>query len=161
MLAASPARQATLGARRLDRLGGRVASVVPPLSLLPLTDAEYHDFAERQVAESARQRVEAGEWMLTDAHQRARAEQADLLADRLRNEGHTFLKGVHTADGMLVGWVWVGPGPAFLERYGVHDLTARVLVLEMCRRIRATGGGRCLMWKGRYILSEFDTCRIS
>jgi hypothetical protein len=46
--------------------------VVPPLSLLPLTDPEYGDIAERQVAESARQRVEAGEWTLADAQHRAR-----------------------------------------------------------------------------------------
>ncbi|MBV9323106.1 MAG: hypothetical protein JO352_04865 [Chloroflexi bacterium] len=61
---------------------------MPRLRLLPLTNAEYADFAERQVAEAARQRVAAGEWMLADAQQRARADLADLLHDRLRNQAH-------------------------------------------------------------------------
>ena len=124
-----------------------VARVVPPLSLLPLTDPEYRDFAERQVAESARQRVEAGEWTLMDAHQRARVEQADLLADRLRDQGHTFLKGVHAAEGVLVGWLWVGPGPMFLERYGVRDL-ARVRWLSQITvrdELRGRGYGQALL----------------
>jgi hypothetical protein len=55
----------------------------------------------------------------------ARLEQADLLADRLRGHGHTFLKAVHTADGALVGWAWVAPGPAFLALLTpLHDQLA-------------------------------------
>ena len=134
-------------ARWLARLGGRVASVVLPLSLLPLTDADYHDFAERQVAESARQRVEAGEWTWPDAQQRARAELADLLADRLRGHGHTFWKGVRAADGVPVGWVWVGPGPAFLERYGVRDPARARWLSQITVRddIRGRGYGQALL----------------
>ena len=124
-----------------------MARAIPPLSLLPLTDAEYRDFAERQVAESARQRVEAGEWTLTDAHQRARMEQADLLADQLRGQGHTFLKGVRTADETLVGWVWVGPGPPFLERYGVRDLARARWLSQITVRdeLRGRGYGLALL----------------
>ena len=124
-----------------------MARAIPPLSLLPLTDAEYRDFAERQVAESARQWVEAGEWALTDAHQRARVEQADLLADRLRGHGHTFLKGVRTTDGVPVGWVWVGPGPAVLERYGVRDLARARWLSQITVRdeLRGRGYGQALL----------------
>src|SRR5919202_2296977 len=106
-------------ARHELRLRG-VPRMIPPVTLLPLTDAEYADFAEGHVAEAARQRVEAGERTPAEAPERARLEQADLLADRLRSQGHTFLKGC-TADGGVVGWLWISPAPAFLERYGVRD----------------------------------------
>jgi hypothetical protein len=103
-----------------DRCRWRVALLVdhypsmqPPMDLQPLTDDEYADFAERQVAESARQRILADEWTPEVAPALARAEAADLLADRLRGAGHRFLKGV-APDGTLVGWLWVGPTPAFL-----------------------------------------------
>lgn len=124
---------------------GAVAAVVPPLDLIPLNDPEYGDFAERQVAESARQRVQAGEWTLADAHQHARSEQADLLADRLRGQGHTFWKGVHTADGAVVGWVWVGPGPAFLEQYGVRDLARARWLSQITVQDAVRGRG---LWPG-------------
>ena len=67
------------------------------------TDDEYGDFAECQVVQSARQRVEAGEWTFANAQQRARAEQADLLAAQLVGQGHTLLRGVQTPGGALVG----------------------------------------------------------
>jgi hypothetical protein len=91
-----------------------VAPDAPHVTLLALTDAEYAAFAERQVAESARQRVRAGEWAPAQALDRARAA-ADLLADRLRGRGHRFWKGLD-AGGGLVGWLWVSPAPAFVER---------------------------------------------
>ena len=121
--------------------------MLPLLRLVPLTDAEYGDFAERQVAESARQRVQAGEWMVTDAHQRTRAELADLLADRLRSQGHTFLKGAPAADEALVGWVWVSPGPALLERYGVEDPSRARWLSQITVRdeLRGQGYGQALL----------------
>jgi GNAT superfamily N-acetyltransferase len=120
---------------------------IVPLTLLPLTGAEYAEFGQRQVAESARQRVEAGEWIQRDAHQRACVELADLVADRLRSRGHSFLKGVHRTDGMLVGWLWIGPAPAFVERYGACDLTrARWLSQIMVRdELRRRGYGQALL----------------
>src|SRR5437867_11859885 len=83
------------------------------IRLVPLNDAEYADFAERQVAEDARQHVRAGEWTAEEAPGRAREELSGLLADTLRGAGHAFLKGV-CGDGTRVGWVWVAPAPAFL-----------------------------------------------
>ena len=119
----------------------------PPLRLLLLTDAEYGDFAQRQVDESARQRVEAGEWMPTDAHERARVEHADLLSDQLRGQGHTFLKGVQPAEKGPVGWVWVSPGPAFLERYGVEDPSRAGWLSQITVRdeLRGQGYGKALL----------------
>jgi hypothetical protein len=90
-----------------------VARVVPPLSLLPLTDPEYRDFAERQVAESARQRVEAGEWTLMDAHKRARVEQA-LAAIKA-----TGARIQCTADQILSALDRAGEAPA--EQGGADD----------------------------------------
>jgi ribosomal protein S18 acetylase RimI-like enzyme len=117
-----------------------------PLTLLPLTDAEYADFAQRQVAESARQRVTAGEWAPAEALGRAREAHADLLADRLRDRGHRFWKGLDAA-GAPVGWLWVSPAPGFLERYGVRDPArarwlSQITVAEGRRR---RGYGRALL----------------
>jgi GNAT superfamily N-acetyltransferase len=124
-----------------------MAGVVPPLRLMPLTDSEYADFAERQVIESARQRLAAGEWTPEEAPQRARAENADLLADRLRSQGHTFSKGVRAADGELIGWLWVAPGPPFLERYGERDLAGTRWLGQITVRdeLRGQGYGRALL----------------
>jgi RimJ/RimL family protein N-acetyltransferase len=123
--------------------------VNPLLRLVPLTDAEYADFAEQQVAEVARGRVAAGEWSPADAHQRARADLADLLADRLRSQAHTFVKGIDTTrdDELVVGWVWVSPGPAFLERYGVRDVARARWLSQITVReeVRERGYGRALL----------------
>jgi GNAT superfamily N-acetyltransferase len=119
---------------------------VPQITLLPLTDAEYAEFTERQVAESARQRVQAGEWTPAQSLTRAREECSDLLADRLRGHGHLFLKGLNAA-GAMVGWLWVGPAPAFLERYGVRE-PARVRWLgqiTVAEDQRGRGYGRALL----------------
>ena len=120
-----------------------------PLDLVPLTDAEYVDFAERQVVEAARQRVEAGEWSLTEAEQRARLEQADLVADQLRGRGHTFFKGTRAADGALVGWVWVAPGRLVLKQYGVSELTHVRWLGQITVRdeLRGRGYGQALLTK--------------
>jgi GNAT superfamily N-acetyltransferase len=96
--------------------------VRPDVTLLPLTDADYLDFVEAQVAEHARQRVSAGEWTPDEAAARAREDTTELRADTLRGAGHAFYKGVDAA-GAPVGWLWVAPGPAFLERYAPADLS--------------------------------------
>ena len=83
------------------------------IRLVVLDDAEYVDFSEKQVIEHAHQRVRAGEWTSDQALGRAREALTKLLADKLRDSGHFFLKGVRT-DGTCVGWLWVAPAPAFL-----------------------------------------------
>ena len=121
--------------------------VAPRVELVPLTDAEYGDFAERQVAESARQRVNAGEWTAEEAPAKAREGSAGLLADHLRGHGHHFLKGV-TPDGTRVGWVWVAPPPAFLqERYALPNLddVRWLMQITVDEPLRGRGYGRALL----------------
>ena len=116
------------------------------LRLVPLSDAEYAIFAERQVAESARQGLHAREWTPTEAEQRARAANADLLADRLRSLGHEFRKGV-TTTGELVGWLWIAPAPTFLEQYGPPALarTRWLGQITVADELRGRGYGRALL----------------
>ena len=114
----------------------------PQIELRSLTDDEYADFAERQVAESARQRVNADEWSTEEAPILARAEAADLLADRLRDAGHLFLKGV-TADGICVGWLWVGPAPAFIG--SGRERTRWLGQITVEETVRGRGFGRALL----------------
>jgi GNAT superfamily N-acetyltransferase len=97
-----------MGAQGKDVVLGRA-----DIQLLLLDDAEYADFAKRQVIEDARQHVNAGEWPPEEALHCARKAQEALLGDGLRDVGHMFLKGVHT-DGTCVGWLWVAPAPEFL-----------------------------------------------
>lgn len=90
------------------------------VALHPLDDAEYAAFAEQQVREYARQQVLAGEWPESEALERARTSEHELVTDALRDHGHTFFKGVAAdpaadlVDGTTktVGWLWVGPIPS-------------------------------------------------
>src|SRR5438876_3603277 len=98
-----------------------LAAMAPELKLFPLSDAEYAEFVELQVADHARQRVNAGEWTAAEARALAWEATADLRGDALRRAGHAFYKGVE-ATGARIGWLWVAPAPARLQRYGVDDL---------------------------------------
>src|SRR4051794_9152589 len=117
------------------------------LNLLPLTDEEYGEFAESQVAQSARQRARAGEWVQADALQRARVEHSDLLADRLRSQGHTFLKAVQHDTALLVGWLWISPAPGLVARYGEQDPSRARWLSQITVReeLRGRGFGRALL----------------
>jgi len=119
----------------------------PEVTLVPMTDAEYAEFAEAQVAEHARQRVNAGEWTLDEAVARARQDTEDLRSDALRGAGHAFYAGVDAA-GARVGWLWIAPGTLpFLDRYGVANLSrvrwlGQITVEES---LRGRGYGRALL----------------
>ena len=60
------------------------------IRLVPLTDAEYAEFAAQQVLEYANQLVRAGEVPTESGVSTARERLDDLLADRLRTTGHDF-----------------------------------------------------------------------
>lgn len=107
-----------------------------------LDDAEYADFAERQVVELASQSINASEWTTEEAPGRAREALAELLADNLRGDGHAFLKGTRS-DGTTVGWMWVAPAPKFLgdDRERMRWLS-QITVDEAQRR---RGYGRALL----------------
>ena len=96
-------------------------------------DAEYADFAERQVVELASQSVNAGEWTEEEAPGRAREALTSLLADRLRGEGHVFLKGIRT-DGTTVGWIWVAPAPEFLTDHREHKRWLSQITVDETQR---------------------------
>ena len=112
------------------------------IALVPLDNTEYADFAERQVAECARQYVNAGEWTSEESLRRSRETQADLLSDVLRSAGHVFFKGIDD-DGTRVGWLWVGPAPEFLGearecKRWLHQITVE-------ETLRHRGYGRALL----------------
>ena len=112
------------------------------IRLVMLDDAEYADFAERQVAELARQSVNAGERTAKEAPGHAREELTELLGDRLRVAGHVFLKGVR-ADGTRVGWIWVAPTPEFLaDNREDKRWLSQITVDEALREL---GYGRALL----------------
>jgi ribosomal protein S18 acetylase RimI-like enzyme len=110
----------------------------PQIVLQPLTDEEYAEFVERQVVESARQRILADEWTPEEAPSLARAS----LADQLRGAGHSFLKGV-TADGTPVGRLWVGPAPGFLGPG--HERTRWLGQITVEEALRGRGYGRAML----------------
>ena len=78
-------------------------SRTPSLRLVSLTDTEYAEFVALQVAETARERVTAGEWTAGDAPTLAWRDTAALRADLLRGAGHTFYRGVEP-DGARGGY---------------------------------------------------------
>jgi len=129
-----------------------MAPEVADITLVPLNDAEYAEFAELQIVENARQHINAGEWTAEEAVSRAREGLEGLLADTLRGAGDVFLKGVDV-DGRRVGWVWVAPAPtaiavarsgltAFLGEDREHKRWLSQITIEEARRER--GYGRAL-----------------
>ena len=112
------------------------------LTLVPLTDEEYADFAERQVVEYARQNVNAGEWTPEEALEKARTAEADLLADTLRVRGHTFFKGVDE-QGTRAGWLWIAPAPSFLPLDPARSRWLSQITVE--EELRGRGYGRALL----------------
>ena len=113
------------------------------MHLTPVDDAEYADFAERQVVEYANQLARAGEVTEGDslavAGQRLRA----LLADELRAAGHQFFVARSAIVKPRIGWVWISPAPAFLgpNRAGTRWLSQ--LTIE--ETVRGRGWGRALL----------------
>jgi ribosomal protein S18 acetylase RimI-like enzyme len=84
------------------------------MQLTPVDDAEYADFAKRQVVEYARQLANAGEVAESDSIAVSRERLRGLLADELRAAGHLFFVARSAILKPRVGWVWVSPAPAFL-----------------------------------------------
>jgi len=85
--------------------------------LLPLGYEEYPAFAEMQIRDYAALQVAAGIWTSGEALERSRAEHADLVAHRDREDGHRFFKSTAPNDEILV-WIWEGPPP---EAFSLKD----------------------------------------
>ena len=120
------------------------------LMLAPMSDREYADFAQLQVAEYALQHVRAGEWPEAEARARSRRELKELLSGDLRPSGHGFWRG--RVAGVAVGWVWVAPAPPFVpgDRAAVRWL-AQITVEESQR---GRGVGRQLLATLEELLAE-------
>ncbi|MCS0636227.1 GNAT family N-acetyltransferase [Streptomyces sp. LP05-1] len=111
---------------------------LPGLTVRPMTEAEFEDFAGESREGFARDWIERG---VPEAQARAKAEtsQRELLPDGLATEG-AVLRVVTGADGRVVGRLWTGerersPG----ERMGyVYDI-------EVAADQRGRGIGRALM----------------
>lgn len=101
-------------------MSDRVAMADRSVRLAPLDDAERRRFAQEQVAEFAREKVEAGEWSRAEAEARSRDAHRELL-DGTLPAGHALLQALD-ASGARVAWLWVGPPPASLARPGLEWL---------------------------------------
>ena len=121
------------------------------LELVPLNDAEYLDFAQQQLVETARQRVKGGDWQEAEALDLSRASLTDLLSDSLRVAGHMFLKGVDTS-GTRVGWLWVSPAPEFLGENRDRKRWLSQITVES--HLRHRGYGRALLAALHHRLEE-------
>jgi GNAT superfamily N-acetyltransferase len=109
------------------------------ITLVPLSDGEYAAFTRQQVAENARQHLQAGEWTMQEALTRSREELTDLLTDALRAAGHVFLKGTD-AHGTPIGWLWVAPAPEFLGENRERKRWLSQITVEESLRGRGYGG---------------------
>ena len=111
------------------------------LELVPL-NAEYLDFSQQQLVETARQRVKGGDWNEAEASELSRAALTDLLSDSLRGAEHVFLKGMD-ANGTQVGWLWVSPAPEFLGENRERKRWLSQITVES--NLRRCGYGRALL----------------
>ena len=113
------------------------------MKLTPVSDAEYADFANRQVSEHALQLVRAGEVPENESLVAARVRLAALLGDELRPAGHLFFSARSRIVKPRIGWVWVSPAPPFL---GAQRERARWLSqLTVEESVRGRGWGRALL----------------
>ncbi len=75
--------------------------------LVPMTEAEFSSFIERDILEYANQRARAGFWSEEDALERSRQEHRRLLPDGLATRDH-YLYTIRTGDGRAaVGTLWL------------------------------------------------------
>ena len=113
------------------------------MRLIAVDDAEYADFAERQVLEHASQLTRAGEIVEADSVALARERLRGLLADELRALGHQFFVARSAIVKPRIGWVWISPAPAFLGPSRAGSRWLSQLTIE--ETVRGRGWGRALL----------------
>ncbi len=113
------------------------------MHLTPVSDTEYAEFAQRQVAEHALTLVRAGEVPEKEGEAAARHVLAALLADELRGQGHSFYVARSRLVRPRIGWVWLSPAPAFLGAH--HDRYRWLSQLTIDERVRGRGWNRALL----------------
>jgi GNAT superfamily N-acetyltransferase len=109
------------------------------VTLSPVTDDEYHEIAELQVLETARQLELAGEVPAVESRSEARLRLAELLADELRGAGHDFFVARAPNLAARVGWVWIAPAPSFLGPNQEHTRWLSQITVEEPHRGRGLG----------------------
>jgi ribosomal protein S18 acetylase RimI-like enzyme len=119
--------------------------------LVPLTDAEYAEFAAQQVLEYADQLSRAGEVAEKSSVSTARERLDDLLADRLRDMGHEFLGAAALQDGVTVGWMWLSPAPAFVGP--ACDKARWLSQVTVSKPRRGQGWGRAILVEAEHHLA--------
>lgn len=113
------------------------------MHLTPVSDAEYAEFAARQVTDYAEQLVRAGEVSQAESEATVRGMLAGLLADQLRPAGHSFFVARSTLLKPRIGWVWLSPAPAFLGPQRARIRWLSQLTIE--ETVRGRGWGRALL----------------
>jgi len=113
------------------------------MHLTPVSDAEYGEFAERQVAEYALQLVRAEELPEAEAFTTARRMLSGLLTDELRAQGHSFFAARSALVKPRIGWVWLSPAPSFLGPNRSRYRWLSQLTIE--QTVRGRGWGRALL----------------
>jgi ribosomal protein S18 acetylase RimI-like enzyme len=111
------------------------------LRVRPMTPGEFAAFRSRLVREYAAEHVAAGNWTEEEAHDRSTKEHDELLPQGVDTPGVLLLMA-ETADGEIVGHVWVG-----LERRpGIPG--AWIYSIEVEPDKRGKGYGRALLAAG-------------
>ena len=114
-------------------------NTTPVARLTLATDAECAEFAALQLKEYARQLVRAGEVAADDGAATASERLQDLLADRLRQIGHTFFVATPAHENLRIGWIWLSPAPEFIGSGRDHARWLSQLTVEELHRGRGWG----------------------
>jgi len=78
--------------------------------MIPLSRSWLTEFLQMQIEEFAREKVLAGHWTQAEARRKSRKSIVRLTGRNPAARGHRFWKGVD-AEGMRLGWIWIGPIP--------------------------------------------------
>jgi ribosomal protein S18 acetylase RimI-like enzyme len=119
---------------------------VSPVTLRPMTDAEFAAFRSAATRAHADELAAAGGWPAEEALERAQQDSAELLPRGRDTPGMQVFTAV-LDDGTPIGWLWLGlthPG-------GVPDC-GFVYDIEIAEDHRGGGLGRALLAAGEDVL---------
>jgi len=110
-----------------------------PISVRPMTQAEYDEWQVAIAKEYAAEQVAAGRWDADGSVQRALDENAQALPEGLRTPRMLILRGIDE-DGQSIGRAWIGLD----HPRGASD-TAFLYDIEVAPSLRGSGLGRALL----------------
>ena len=108
-----------------------------PVSIRPMTDAEYEVWRQQSIATYAQDITLATGLSVQEATRRAAAQERISLPQGLDTTGHWLLQ-VLDSEGVSVGTMWIGPHPIWSNGAYVYDL-------RIDSRRRGEGLGRAAM----------------